>query len=483
MGEVCPVPLVSKALISMKKLIFTCFLAYLCLYGSTSTAQVAEPPGADFLHRSRPTVPHELRDIHRGGETRSDTLSIGDQIPSGIEFSDVLHYDLDKLRLKDYLGKYVILEFWAPTCTASIGSLPKMNDLAKKFGDQVAILPVTVFDKEQIEEVFSAYSSLSDVELPLVVNAHQMRSYFPHSRIPHFVVLDPMGKVVAITGVEDITAENLNRLLTGDASGFRVKEDKQIKLGRYDKLISESPQVKNKNIWFQSAFTGYIPDVGGSLIQDFNDLSHIRIVNMPLFKFYQLAYSENDLVDYFGRNRIETVGFGAEELYTDKKGADYREWKEEGNHVFGYELVAPPTLNPYQLLREDLIRYFPNITAEVVPKRRMVYALILQEETMAAASQQERSYQADAMGLRMTNYPLQGFIYHLNSYFQQHSNYPIVNLTGIEFPIDLDLEAQLSSIASLQQEFREKGFELILREEVIPVLMLHKNADLNLLGQ
>ncbi|SFT96371.1 Cytochrome oxidase Cu insertion factor, SCO1/SenC/PrrC family [Algoriphagus locisalis] len=61
----------------MKKHLFTCFLASLCLYGSTSTAQVADSPGADFLHRSSPIVPHELRDTHRGGETRSDTMPEG----------------------------------------------------------------------------------------------------------------------------------------------------------------------------------------------------------------------------------------------------------------------------------------------------------------------------------------------------------------------------------------------------------------------
>ncbi len=61
----------------MKKTLLTCFLAALCLAGSSPKAQsgVAESPtGADFLHRSRPTVPHGLRDTHRGGETRPDTL-------------------------------------------------------------------------------------------------------------------------------------------------------------------------------------------------------------------------------------------------------------------------------------------------------------------------------------------------------------------------------------------------------------------------
>lgn len=52
----------------MKKLILICFLGGVCLAGSTLTAQVADPPGADLLHRSMP---------HRGGDSRSDTFSKG----------------------------------------------------------------------------------------------------------------------------------------------------------------------------------------------------------------------------------------------------------------------------------------------------------------------------------------------------------------------------------------------------------------------
>ncbi len=58
----------------MKKHLFTCFLASLCLYGSSLTAQVADSPGADFLHRSVPQLSPEQGDTHRGGDARPDTL-------------------------------------------------------------------------------------------------------------------------------------------------------------------------------------------------------------------------------------------------------------------------------------------------------------------------------------------------------------------------------------------------------------------------
>ncbi|MCE7053682.1 TlpA family protein disulfide reductase [Algoriphagus sp. AGSA1] len=460
----------------MKKHILICLMGLLCLPISTTTAQVADSPtpGQDLVYYAG---------VHRGGETRSDTLSIGDQIPKGIEFSEVLKFDSDKLRLDDYRGKYLILEFWAPTCTASIASLPRMANLSREFRDQIAIIPMTIFEEERVSEVFAGYESLVGVDLPLVLHAGKMRELFPHSTIPHFVIVDPEGKVIAITGLEDLTSSNLEKMLSGDASVFRYKEDRKILLGRYDKLISESPQVPSKNIWFQSALTGYIPDVSGSIIQEYEDLSHIRIVNMPLIRHYQLAFSERDLVDYYGRNRIQTIGFEAEELFTKKTGMDYLDWKEQGYHVFGYELIAPPSQNPYALMREDLNRYFPHIKASVKKEKRKVYAIVQQEGTNYPKAQEvESSYQAGAFGLSMQNYPLQGFVYHLNFYFYQRSEFPILNLTGIDYPIDLELEAQLSSISSLKQALRQVGLDLLEKEVEINVLVLEKIGDAKVLA-
>ncbi|MEB2785499.1 TlpA disulfide reductase family protein [Algoriphagus persicinus] len=467
----------------MKKLILICLLGLLCLPTSTTTAKVADSPGADFLHRSRPIVSFGLGDTHRGGDTRSDTLSIGDLIPAGIEFSEVLHLDTDKLRLDDYRGKYVILEFWAPTCSLSSGSLATMEELQNHYGDRLAILPMTIFPESRVQEVLSAYSVLQNLDIPIVVNAQKMREYFPHLLLPHFVILDPEGRVAAITSQSDITIQNLDKMLAGDEGVFREKKDKRINLDRNARLISESPQVENKNIWFQSAMTGYIPGLGGSIIQDYAGLSQIRIVNMSILSHFQLAYSERDLVDYYGRNRIETPGFGPEELFAEKVGQDALDWMEEGTHVFGYELIAPPHLNPYKLMREDLKRFFPQVKASVERKSRTVYALVqLEGQHFPKARTGKQAYQANGNGVRMRNYPLQGFVYHLNSSFQQNNPYPIVNHTGIDYPIDLSMDAKLSNVESLRSALRMNGLDLVKQEEVIAVLVLEKAGDFNLLA-
>lgn len=64
----------------MTKNLFICFLAPIaigiCLFGSKTTAKVADSPGAYFLHRSVPPDSPDPGDTHRGGVSRPDTTPL-----------------------------------------------------------------------------------------------------------------------------------------------------------------------------------------------------------------------------------------------------------------------------------------------------------------------------------------------------------------------------------------------------------------------
>ncbi|MHA7129243.1 TlpA family protein disulfide reductase [Algoriphagus namhaensis] len=437
-------------------------------------------PNVLLLESKKSSRPHKIEGGPSEALSLKDSLTIGDQVPSEIVLDQVLNVT-EPILLDDLRGKYVLLQFWAPSCTGSIASLPKVNQLLSGYRDQIELIPITTFPEPSVKELMESYPSLKKLQGPMVVNGSGLRTLFPHSVIPHFVLLDQMGKVLAITGLEDITRENLDQLVKGESIGiFRLKSDRRITLGVDEKLIAEGDEIAEKNIWFQSALTGYIPNVNGSLIQNFEGLSHIRMVNMPLFTLYRLAYSERSLVDFYGRNRMETLGFGEEELFTDKSGADYIAWAEEGTHVFGYELIAPPTSDPYALMREDLRRFFPGIRASVQTRKQKVYALVQQEgKQYPEAKATEKSYKAGATSVSMRMYPLQGFVFHLNYYYYQSSPYPIMNLTGIDYPIDMDLNAPLSNLEQLTEALRKVGLDLVEREEEINVLVLEKTKETN----
>ncbi|WP_425639453.1 TlpA family protein disulfide reductase [Algoriphagus yeomjeoni] len=458
----------------MKKTLLICLLGYLCVPTSTSTAQVADsPPGTDLVYQ--PGFP--------GQESASssallDTLTIGDQLPSGIEFSEVLQFDSDKLRLDDYRGKYVILQFWATWCTASSGSLPKADLLQEMFKDQIQFVPVTYESGAKVEKKLAFYSSMRDLDLPLIVDEHRLNKLFPHITLPHLVILDPMGKILAITGSEDIIEENLREMVTTGKANFRLKADNRIPFSINENLISGNTHIPSKNIRYQSALTGYLPGVSGGMIDDREDGAHIILINNPLIKFYRLAYTGRDLANFFGPNRMIFNGFGEDELDTRKSGLDYIEWMKEGNRVYSYELIAPPGVDQYHMMREDLKRYFPEIKAEVQTQKRKVWAIVLPDGKTYPRSLKERSYEFNPYRAKLSNYPLLGLIYQLNIYSLQLSPYPLIDLTGIDYPIDLTLEANFSNPEELKKSLQKAGLDLELREAEIPVLILSKQDSL-----
>ncbi|TDK43344.1 TlpA family protein disulfide reductase [Algoriphagus formosus] len=465
----------------MKKSFLTGFLLLLAfgllVYGSKLfLSQVADsPPGIDLVSVDSQSPG---REEYSTPAQRGDSLSVGDQFPSQLVFSEVINHDSEELYVSDFEGKYVILQFWATWCSASSGSLPKAQQLQDKYQDQVQFIPVTYESREKVEKKLDFYSSLRSLDLPMIVNERRLSALFPHISLPHLIILDPRGKVVAITGWQDMNEANLEELIATGSAGFRLKSDTSVPFSFEQNLISGNTHLPSKNIRFQSALTGYLPGVPGGLMDDREDGAHIVLVNNPLLKFYRLAYTGRDLANYFGPNRMELEGFEEDELTTRKSGLDYIEWMEEGNRVFSYELIAPPGVDQYQLMREDLRRYFPEIQAEIRIQKRKVWAIVLPEGKSYPQSTAERSYSFNPYEAKLRNYPLLGLVYQLNIYSLQRSPYPLIDLTGIDHPIDLDLKANFSQPEELKKALQEAGLDLELRETEIPVLHLKKLESL-----
>jgi thiol-disulfide isomerase/thioredoxin len=52
--------------------------------------------------------------------------------------------DDKRVRLSDYRGKVVLINFWTTWCTACIGEMPALIALQKRHGDKLVILGVSL---------------------------------------------------------------------------------------------------------------------------------------------------------------------------------------------------------------------------------------------------------------------------------------------------------------------------------------------------
>ena len=157
-------------------------------------------------------------------------LTVGDTVPD-IVFNHVINYKKDEIKLSDFKGKLVILDFWASWCGSCIQGFPKLDSLQNKFGNKIQILLINPKksrdDLAKINRVINRMNSLpgKPFQLPIIVNDTLASSYFKFTAIPHYVWIDGKGIVRAITSRKYVTSDVASALINGEKIVLPTKID------------------------------------------------------------------------------------------------------------------------------------------------------------------------------------------------------------------------------------------------------------------
>src|SRR5690606_35227639 len=122
--------------------------------------------------------------------------------------------DRKSIRLSDFKGKLIILDFWSVGCPSCIAAFPKMEALQNEFPDDVKIFLVNREARSRLDQ--GDRSFLNRINMPnlsaLGPEAYSALSYFfPHRTIPHHVWINGSGKVIAITNGYNSTTNNVKK--------------------------------------------------------------------------------------------------------------------------------------------------------------------------------------------------------------------------------------------------------------------------------
>ena len=155
-------------------------------------------------------------------------LEINDKIPN-IILSKILNFHKNSAKFSSFRDKALILDFWATYCSPCIAEFPKMDAMQKKFGKNIQFLLMNSYsgDTEQILEKFLAEqrAKINDFALPIVLNSAEIRKVFPINTMPHYIWIGADGRIKAITRAEQITEENVSRLIAGLGLNLKTKKD------------------------------------------------------------------------------------------------------------------------------------------------------------------------------------------------------------------------------------------------------------------
>lgn len=192
--------------------------------------------------------------------------------------------------LDDLKGKIVVLEFWATWCGSCLEAMPHLKALQKKYDGKLQVITVT----DETEKRIKLYLNSRPSNLWFAVDTGRtLAKIFPHQLLPHTVLIDAGGRLVANTSPGEITAAVIDSLLNKQTVVLKEKKD----------YITASPEELSKSV-FPAADTVkqrflMQPSIKGAPGMSIGYNAdpvwkgrRITVVNCNLLTLYRIAYND-----------------------------------------------------------------------------------------------------------------------------------------------------------------------------------------------
>lgn len=411
---------------------------------------------------------------------KAQELKVGDTLPLELWSLplNVINHPSGKetITLNEYNGKLIILDFWATWCTPCVAMLPRMDSLQSEFAEQLQIIPLTYQSRKEVTEFMDKYTRRTgrEIALPKVVEEKALHRAFQHTAIPHYAWIGTDGRVKAITGHEEISAEKIRAILSNDNTVLPTKADpKRIPYDAAKPFLVNGNGGDGRNLVYQSALTGYTEGLraGFSIRVDSTGNGKISLFNVPLHWYYLKAYGADSV--WFGPNRIEINMSKPQRITHADSCGPYKVWKEKYTHC--YQLVLPETsrLGLFNALRQDLTRIFPDIEAAIEPRRKLCWVLSKLEGAEIPLPEKKSPFTARIIprGYILQNGRLSSLVWDMNMFILPRSPLPLIDETGITDNVSLQINAQLNNMAAVSKELEKYGLQITREYREINMLI------------
>jgi thiol-disulfide isomerase/thioredoxin len=405
-------------------------------------------------------------------------LNIGDRLPD-VKVEHVIHHSTSEINLADYKGQMIILDFWATWCSPCISLLPKTDSLQRVFEGQVKFLPVTYESREKVEKLLTRSSKLKNVNILIVTSDNILRGFFPHKELPHYVWIDRDGIVMAITGHDEVNADNIRKILSSSPPALTEKKDAMLKYDKQIPLLLGGYPVSKDHLYFESLVAGYIEGLSSryDIIRDGEgSIQRITAVNSTYSRLFRLAWSDGKI--YFGNNRIVLEVKDKSKFETKEENREkLMAWLKENSLC--YEVIVPARLSAtvFDKMKSDLAVALPQYRAIV--EKQMRTCLVLERTTSSDKLKSRGGESAQSfshVGASINNRSLSLLVGQLNTIYLQHLETPVIDGTNYTSMVDLEIIAEMSNVESLQKAL--KAYDLTLTEKPmeIEVLVIRDSA-------
>jgi uncharacterized protein (TIGR03435 family) len=368
---------------------------------------------------------------------------IGTKSPE-LTFAKVLNEQDSTYNLSKFAGKVVLLDFWATWCRPCIEGFPKLEALQKEFPNDLKIITITSDNEKRIK----TFLEKKKTSLPIAIDLKDaLAKIFPHTTIPHMVLIDSKGIIRAIANSSQITKEVISALIKGQ--NIQVEEKKDVvEFNPSAFYLGGTPTALS-----QITVTNFRKGLPNTTTAFRN--GKLTIINMLPQTIYETLY------DF--PNQVRSV------WEADQKKAVWT----EGN-LYCVEIIALDKTE--KEAKNMLIQHLQGvIPVKVRIEKREIKVKILQKmgkesKIEVAKADQETFVKGGGKTFEMQNSPIKT----LTNYIEDWGQVAVVDETNLTQNYNLKIAWYHESLEKVSEELKKIGLELVDGKRKADILVFYE---------
>jgi len=432
-----------------------------------------------------------------GSSTRAmqiDSLSyptVGKPMPD-LMIRNISYYSKKNASIRQFRGKWLLLDFWDIHCGACIGAFPRMSRIQQMFGQRLQVMMVGVQDPEnKIQPMFAKYREREHLTFPCAFDsalAQRLDIYY----VPHLIVIDDKGIVRSI--VVGIDTGSVRAFLEGRSPQLkqtysRMKDyetphvDNSIPFNNKKPFLVEGNGGNDSVFLYRSLLSNwtigvhrlFMPDSMGSAVRK----GQWQVLGAPVDLLYHYAF--------YGMS-----GWGPADTLLYGKYYDHIIHEVRDSSLFDYSRrycysqirpVIGNSLRRMQLTMQRDLENFFGFRADFEIRKCSYWKMIALpgalERLRTRGGKPFSRELSMRVGWTMGNLPMEKLIGEIRGHDPGRDPLTDIylNETRITENIDITLDCILSDLDDLRAALRANGLDLIKGEKEMKVLVIREGSE------
>ncbi len=345
-----------------------------------------------------------------------------------------------------------------------------MDKLQREFDGKIQILPFTSDKTEDVENIFTRIKKQQDLILPSASEseASEILDLFNTNK----KIWIYKGKLIAITDKDDVNSDHIKAVLNGEIEVLEKLRNENKKsfefVSDFSKLqLNNTILRKNVGEKFQSVLSGkmeeYKRDIKTKAPREDDRTFGLRFINIHALSLYRYVYDfplsgQIAKIEVLDKENLSNP-YCYEIISANDENKEYKELQKEARKI----------------MQKDLEEAF-NYTIKKEKRKLKVYVLkkIKDDHKLDRLSSKGGKPVANATAffINYENIPFTRFIKKLRNCLSTPEIRFILDETGIEGKINIDINAKTTDYKEMKKALKEYGLDLAIEERELEVFVM-----------